>query len=455
MRFPKLTLGQMILAGLLIRLALAPIGAHPFDTYVWFDTAQRFAAGQQFYGTTQYSYPPTWAAILGMVDAVYRPLAGALGVRPLGAAQVAGIMGHPVLLAAPVLVDWLFLFLMKLPIIAADLGIAWIVRRIVSSRLHDPEAADRAFAWYFLNPFVIWISAVWGMFDALPTLFTLVGIVLFLDRRDALSGLAFGLAVSLKYFPVLFALAILVAYRERLTRKRVVRFAAGFLLVLGLVSVPFLAADPAAYIQGVLSPTSGAYAGRVTVWEVLGAFGVGSVPLWLATTDILATVCLVGLLTALPNGRAYDAKARVPWVDASLVAVLVFYAVNLAVNPQYFVWVIPFFIFESVVRRETPRLLAITTALVLIYVLTNVEHYSFFLPILTISPSLVGLVVPMPAWPIATYTIGFVVWLLMLDHLIAMVRAGGGLSAIRRVLRNLVAAVRAIVRSPDAAAKPR
>lgn len=440
LRLPKLTLKQMILAGLLVRLALAPIGAHPFDTYVWYDTGQRVAAGQPFYGVTQYPYPPTWAAILGGVDALYRPLAAALGAGPLSAPEVAQIMGHPVFLAAPLLVDWLFLLLLKLPLFAADLGVALVVRRIVTVRFRQPDLADRAFAWYFLNPFILWISAVWGMFDALPTLFTLIGILLFLDRRDALSGVAFGLAVSLKYFPVLFALAILVTYRGSLTRSRLARFAAGFLLVLGGVSAPFLVSAPAAYLQGVLSPTSGAYAGRLSIWEALGAVGLPSVPLWFAAADILATVLLVAVLAALWDPRAPTPAGHEPWLDASLIAVLVFYVVNIAVNPQYIVWVIPFFILDGLRHRAPPRALVITSGLVLTYIVTNVEHYSFFLPILTISPALGGWVLPMPSVPVITFTLGFVVWIVMLDQLWTRVRAAGGKAAIRRALRDAFAA---------------
>jgi len=427
----------VLLLGLVVRLALAPLGGHPFDTYVWYDTGQRVFAGQPFYGVTMYSYPPTWAAVLGVVDAVYRPLAASLGTHPLTAPQVLQIMGRPFILGSPLLADWLFLLLVKLPLIAGDLALGLVLRRIVALRLSEPALADRAFAWYFLNPYVIWISAVWGMFDVLPTLFALVGILLFLDRRDALSGIAFGVAVSLKYFPVLLALAILVAYRGSLTRERLLRFGAGFLLVLGGVSLPFLLGNAGAYVRGVLSPTSGANVGRVSVWGLLDSVGIGNVPLALAATDIVVTVVLVALFAALRGRRPQASAVPTLWIETGIVSLAVFYVLNYSVNPQYFIWIVPLFILDAVRPSRRPWTLMVVSALVLLYIVTGVQHYSFFLPIITISPGLAPYVLPMPDLPVFMGGVGVVVWVAMLAVMIQRVSRAGGQPAIRRVLQEV------------------
>ena len=430
----------MVLLGLAVRLALAPLAGHPFDTFVWYDTGQRVFLGQPFYAVTAYSYPPTWAGILGVVDGVYRPLAAWLGAQPLTANQVTRALGHPILLAAPLLVDWLFLLLVKLPLIAGDLVLGLILRSTVAHRLNRPALADRAFAWYFLNPYIIWISAVWGMFDVLPTLFALVAILLFLDERDALSGIAFGVAVSLKYFPVLLALGLLVAYRGSLNRGRLVRLLSGFLLLLGGVSLPFLLASPATYLQGVLSPTSGVNTGRLSVWEFAGALGIANLPIALAAVDIALTFALVALLNALRGRLTPHSLPEQLWIESGLTALLVFYVVNYSVNPQYFVWIIPFFILDWVVHADPPRILATVTALVLGYILTSVEHYSFFLPILTINIGLAPYVLPMPPLLPLMYALPIVVWIVMVDQLKNRVRSAGGLHALRRVLLAILRA---------------
>ena len=437
-----LRFGQVLLLGVLVRLALAPLGAHPFDTFVWYDTGQRVFAGQPFYGVTMYSYPPTWAGMLGVVDAVYRPLAAWFGAHPLTAPQVVRIMGRPLLLGSPLLVDWLFLLLVKLPLIVGDLVLGLVLRRVAALRLDDRNVADRAFAWYFLNPYVIWISAVWGMFDVLPTLLSMVAILLFLDRRDALSGITFGLAVSLKYFPVLLALALLVAYRGSLSRARLTQFAAGFLLVLGGVSLPFLLTNAGAYVRGVLSPTSGANVGRVSVWGLADSLGIGNVPLWLAAADIVATVALVALFSAI-RGRHPPASVMPNlWIESSVVALSVFYVLNYAVNPQYFLWIIPFFVLSHLRTGRRPWALVLVSAFVLLYIVTGVQHYSFFLPIITISPTLVPYVLPMPDVPVLMAALGVLVWLVMLGVLVQSVSRAGGQVAIRRTIRELRGAFR-------------
>ena len=86
---------------------------------------------------------------------------------------------------------------------------------------------------------------------------------------------------------------------------------------------------------------------------------------------------------------------------------------------------------------------------------TNVEHYSFFPPLVTVSPGLAPFVLPMPSVPVLKYAFGFMMWVLMLDQLLSRVRAAGGRPAIRRVLRDAFTAARLIPGSAGADPKPR
>lgn len=432
MNLPRLRFPQVLLLGLAARLLLAPIGAHPFDTYVFYDTAQRAYAGLPFYGTTQYSYPPTWAGILAIVDAVYRPLAAFFGAHPLSAAEVFRRMNTTFVLGSPLLADGLFLFLMKLPLIAGDVGLALLLRKSVARFLGDPRLADRAFAWYFLNPYILWISAVWGMFDVLPTLFAFLGVLLFLDRRDLASGLAFGLAISLKYFPIVVAIGILVAYRGTLTRGRLTRFGAGLVGWLGLVSVPFLLTDPGAYLGGILSPTSGSYVGRVSIWTFIDQIGVGSLPLWFAAAIILALLLLVAFLTSLWGRTPLPGVASALWFNAPIAALATFYVVNYAVNPQYFVWIVPFLILDGIRRPVRPWALIGVTVILLTYIVAGVQHFSFFLPMITLSPGLAPFVPRMPNLEGLTFVLALAVWYGMVLLLTTLVSRAGGAAAMRR-----------------------
>ncbi len=427
-----------LVIGLVIRIVLAPITAHPWDTYVFYDTAQTILQGRDFYGATAYSYPPGWAGFLAVVGAFYRPLAAAWGAHPITSARVDQLIGVPVELGSPQLVDWLFLILMKTPLIVGDLALATLVRNVVARRFGRPDLANRAFAALFLNPYVIWISSAWGMFDVLPTYFALLGFMLFLDKRDLASGLAFGFATSLKYFPILLAFSLIIAYRNVLDRPRISRFGLGFAGVLGILSAPFLVWNFGAYVQGVLSPTSGSYVGRVSVWTIGDALGLLTIPLWVAAVDIATTLVLVALFAEAARRRSLANGAAHMWVEVSVGSLAVFYTVNYAVNPQYFFWIIPFVSLDLALGRGRPRGLLALTATMLTYIFVSVQHYSFFLPLLTIDVGLARAVPMMPSIPPLTFALAIAFWIEILALLWSLTRRLGGRAQLIQVAKDWI-----------------
>ncbi|MFX0212178.1 MAG: hypothetical protein ACFFDT_39760, partial [Candidatus Hodarchaeota archaeon] len=70
-------------------------------------------------------------------------------------------------------------FTLKLPIIIADIFISLTIQKIVYNHTLDITKARTAMILYLFNPVTIIISSLWGMFDAIPTLFALFSIVLF------------------------------------------------------------------------------------------------------------------------------------------------------------------------------------------------------------------------------------------------------------------------------------
>lgn len=173
-------LAWLFLAGLVVRLVLARGGGFPFDMGTFAAWADRLATGglHAFYpkdeaGLASYfvDYPPGYMYVLFVVGKISRALTG----------------------AAP------STFLLKVPAILTDLGLAWVVV-VLAQRLTPRSLATRfpvrgiAAAAVLLNPAIFFVSGTWGQVDTILALlvlgsFALLGTGPPTARREA-AGLA-------------------------------------------------------------------------------------------------------------------------------------------------------------------------------------------------------------------------------------------------------------------------
>jgi glycosyl transferase family 87 len=404
----------ILAVGLIVRLALAPISAHPWDVYVWFDTGKIFANGQNFYLTREYSYPPLWALYLIVVAAVYSGLAPWFGAHPLATGQVQSILGTSQDLGSPFITDWLFNLLVKLLLIAFDALLGFLIYRIVARRFGFSSRAVLAFAAFFLNPYTIWISSVWGMFDVLPTFFMLLGLLCMVDNHLELSGVVFGIATGLKYYPVLVLLVFVIGFGLVSNRHKLQRLLLPYLGTIFAFSIPFLLAEPTSYIAGILgpvtpgSPVTNVKFGNLSIWLILPLLGFSTVPLWFVILDS-SLIAVFALAIGHAVRRRKDlATSPFLWLDLSILSILVFYGLFRIVNEQYFFWILPLLTIDSVIGRTKPVVTILMSGIVFGHII--VDNYSFFLPLLTVSDSLAWAIPKLP--PILPFAngLGLIFW---------------------------------------------
>jgi hypothetical protein len=128
----------------------------------------------------------------------------------------------------------------KIPVIAATVGLAYLVGAILQS-LGAPAAMSRK-AWVFmlLNPCLLYFGAAWGQIDALVALLALAALLLLGTRRYDGSAVLLALAVCFKptALPVLLAALLFLVWRSpRAALRYGLLFAGGVLL---FYVVPFL-----------------------------------------------------------------------------------------------------------------------------------------------------------------------------------------------------------------------
>ncbi len=212
----------MLVAATLLRLVLAPFTGHPSDLSIWMAAGANVAHLLSPYEPRPHlGYPPLWAFWCGAAYALSNSI-------------MPGNM-------------FLYIFLIKIPIVMADLAIAWL---LISGTIHgtrpslrsnDHSAIARAELFLF-NPYTIIVGVVWSMMDNIVVLFVVLMVLALANGKYAWAGLLLALSISLKLYPILFLPVCLIYFIknkgpvEQILRFLVALSATAFVVV----TLPFL-----------------------------------------------------------------------------------------------------------------------------------------------------------------------------------------------------------------------
>jgi hypothetical protein len=192
-----------------------------------------------FHDFATIGYPPPWPLVLGGIYRAAHAATPDLQLYPLA---------------------------IKLPVIAAGVGLAYLTGAALQNLGASPPAVRRAWLAILFNPFVVYVAAVRGQIDPIVAVLALAALLLVASRRFDLSALLLALAVCVKPIaaPLLLAalLAVGAASLPRALRYGAV-FAAGLFgfyvlpfLVLGWSLAPLRAANAQISLAGAMSPAT-------------------------------------------------------------------------------------------------------------------------------------------------------------------------------------------------------
>lgn len=143
-------------------------------------------------------YPPPWALYLGLVySAVYVPTGNLFAYN----------------------------LAIKFPSIISNIALAFIVEKIATQEGTKKEDSKKIFYFLLFNPLMIYISAVWGQFDSLVILTSILSINDLSHGRIKRSGLFFALSGSLKVIPLVLAPLFLLFVKRNYDLMRILEFA--------------------------------------------------------------------------------------------------------------------------------------------------------------------------------------------------------------------------------------
>jgi len=378
-KFFKSKTAFILTFAVLIRFSLAPFTEHRYDMYIWrLNQAFAYQYGVNPLNPPEWidknatvffwSYPPLWLFCLLAAYPIYATVS-----HPTLPANVSELWRDMYTFNNPCeayrsfkpenlpLLD----LLIKTPLILSDLLITLLLLKILREFSQEEKVREHAYMW-ILNPYVIFISAVWGMFDTLPTLFTLLAVWLFLKGKVNRSAISLAAAALFKMYPIVFAplLALMhyKKYRKPLSAVEYLLTAAGLtILVMLLVNFcfaltfgqePFSTSATMVWLllKGRASPDwygSNIFFGLTPLSMMEGLFKRLNVKTNIPVSPILISIAVAILLFGISRKKNLDSADIFSYIAVAHFAVYLTYTV---VNEQYLMWILPFLLILAAMR---------------------------------------------------------------------------------------------------------
>jgi len=176
----------IVLLSVAVQVPLAIFLGHYYDERSFIDTGYLVSVGLN-------PYQPHQITIFSNPDLVgINPIIGYPPLRPL-------LLGLIYRLTYNIIPNiFLYNFAIKIPVIASNIGLAFVVKSIMQ-RFSEPEKKIRA-AWLFLlfNPFILLTTAAWGEFDTLIALLCVASLYFLSKCMVGKSSLLLSLSLVLK-----------------------------------------------------------------------------------------------------------------------------------------------------------------------------------------------------------------------------------------------------------------
>jgi hypothetical protein len=155
---------RILLLSIAVQLAMGLLLGHSRDTRLFMSAGYLVGTGHSpyvahdltqvfhhisFKAISTVGYPPPWPLLLGLIYRATYALGRGFLVYNLA---------------------------IKLPVIAANIGLAYLVGAVLTSLAAGSQVARRAWMFLLLNPFIIYVGAAWGQIDAIVALLALAAL---------------------------------------------------------------------------------------------------------------------------------------------------------------------------------------------------------------------------------------------------------------------------------------
>jgi hypothetical protein len=355
----------LLLLSIAVQLVLGLFFGHYYDMRIFMATGYLVGTGQNpyvpqnltavfsnnsFQGMTTVGYPPPWPLLLGLLYRIVYAVFPNLLVYNLA---------------------------IKIPIIIANLGLAYLVAEILKNL--GVEAATIRRAWIFLlfSPFLLYFASAWGQFDSIVALLSLSSLVVLHAGKIKTSALLLALAISFKPIALPILPVALVYLMGKSLRQAINYFVCFFTGVILFCVVPFIIFgwDPSPIFRGWNAHfTVGGGMSFMTFLELLK--GSYSLPgqwwlLGLAWVPALG----IGILALRPGLKGF-----VDLLKKSTALILIFFLTRTWLSEPNVILILPFVLILTSIGELDSLALAVVWILPLIFTIFNTSPPQLLFP---------------------------------------------------------------------------
>lgn len=227
---------------------------------------------------------------------------------------------------------------LKIPFILGNLICAYLIYRLILET--NKEMAEKAKLSILYNPFLIFISAVWGMFDIWIVVFLLLSIYYLRKDNVKYAGLFFGLSVLIKPIPSFFGPIFVIYIWNKYGRNfsKVITFILVSIITFALICLPFFLLSPNGFLHQVFLMHYSRPPQAFSLILFFYQFGFDM-------TQIFSSILLLSIIILCIYFILKNEKKESEFLMFLLLTIIVFFIFNRIVNPQYFVIIISFCVF--------------------------------------------------------------------------------------------------------------
>lgn len=397
--FPDRRLLWVVLIGFVVRLAMAPWTSWTYDTYPFYQGVVDILAGLGPYGHMAYSYPPGFAYVtvpFAWVLSLFLDPSQWASFQPslVEVGQITGMVN-------PMVTHPAFNLAFKMPLMIADYLTGVVLYHFVNM-IKDRTAARRVFILWFLNPLVIFISSIYGNFDILAVFFSVLSLYSMYRRMYLSAGLAVGLGVAFKLFPMYlglfyfaYLLGLAIAEWRNSTRivpnlRNLVSFMFGGILGVSSILIAIFT-DPSVmvFLTGRMGTTD---MGGINLWGLMRNINVlfnegKTLPdTTVSAITVVSNYLLIAILfliliyvfAMLRGSRESNEKQLLFGSMTVFVILLLFQSIT---HAHYLLWALPFFLLCSVYQERFEVKMALLSIAGVVFWLSLQSYLAFLYPL--------------------------------------------------------------------------
>ena len=354
-----------VILSLALQLLLGLFLGHAYDQRIYMATGYLVGTGQNpyipqdlqsvfqnstFQGMTSVGYPPPWPLVTGLIYLLsYRIFPNLL----------------------------IYNLALKLPIIAANFALAFLVKAILDRLGAAPGASRRAWLFMLFNPFILIVTTGWGQFDSIVALLALLALLLLAGGRITFPAALLALAISFKPTALPLLPAVFIFLLDRPV-SRILRF-----FVLSFFFLALFCAGPFLIFHWDLSPilhhwnaqfsVGGGMSFMTSLELIAGSYQLPG--LWWLVGMLWVPALAVSALLLKPGGNGL-----VDLLKKSTILTLVFFVFRTWLSEPNLVLVLPMLVLLVSLGKLDARLLAAFWVVPLIFSFFNTSLTQLLFP---------------------------------------------------------------------------